>query len=840
MRYQKKQTWKKRMVALMALLMAVIMVLGLVTPLFAATPTAASNTTAIIQNESSEENSEDVPQSLAQEVGAERFSTEANVGFDGSYIVGCTTPFHLSITNLGEDFEGELQIKTYLYQDAQNPKFNSYALYTQKLSLAANATKGIDLELGIQTIQKNIEISLIDKNGTTVFLDHLPVKPISPESTTIGIVSEQPASLRYLENMHLLYVEKAKNHFFFLDANTFPKSQEVMKNFQMLVIDDFDTKTLSAEQQQALQGWLNNGGVLVLGTGVHAQKVLSGLDFLGIQQQGSTQLNASITSYPQLTLNAPLQLSQLSAKQLQPIWTEGNTVVTSLLSYGNGQVFLQHFAMDLAPFADASGNITALETLYTSYAQGNLSNHDTQPHYMITNTSHHFEILPLQNLWGIFAILVVYIILIGPVLYFVLKKKDQKTRGWIYIPICSVVFVAIVFLFGTNSAYKSGLINSAAIVSLQEGSNIGQANAAISIKSPKQGDITLSVDNQTALQPAIDEYTYRYPATENGKGPRYRIETGDQTDITFYHNMAWENNTLQLTKSIDMGGEIESTVQYIDDTFVGTLTNHSNVSFEDTVLSSQGMYVQSGPLPAGESIKIDIPVTEQMRQQMYNPESIFFGDESALSLVHSKKLSREKAYRMQQQSSLLESCFNSSSTSINSWNTAQTTCTFYGFSYTSMLGENKAINGKPMKENNITMYQKDFTRDLSCEKSFDLPFTILPKVDPATQLGYNYETGGNRLDLYGTGSQSSVSLYYPIEHNIRIDEIQFRQDETEGNAAPAEIYNNATQTWEVLADTPYTNPYDYIDQTNQIQVRFYVIDYNQVPNLRVKGGGLNA
>ncbi len=839
MRYQKKQTWKKRMLAVIALLMAVIMVLGLFTPIFAASPVATTSTT--VDASTTSEDTLEISQPTAQEMGSDRFSVKASLGFDGAYIVTCTTPLHLSITNLGNDFQGKVQVKTYLKDLSESFPVNTeptYALYTQPLFLSSNATKGIDMEINTSTIQRSIEITLLDKNGTVVFLHNMPVQAISPESTTIGILSEQPAALDYLKNMHLIYTEKSKQSFFFLNADTFPKSQSVMENFHIMVIDDFDTKKLSAQQLQALQSWVGNGGMLVLGTGVHAQKVLSGLDFLGIQQNGSTQIQGSIQGNHTLSLHAPLQLSQLSAPHIEPIWQDASVKLTSLLAYGNGQVIIHHFAMGLAPFANAAENTSVLEGLYIEQTKQDLSTHNSQIPSSLSWTADRFEMLSTNNLWGILVILVIYVILIGPVLYYILKKKDIRNRGWIYIPTCSVIFVAVVFLFAKNSAYKSGLLNSAALVSIDEGSTIGQATGIVSIKAPTQGDVTLSIDGTPALHPYNDKYRYR---SYNNTGVSYQLETGEQTNLTFYQNMAWESNQIRLSKTIDMGGEIESTVQYIDDAFVGTLTNHSNVSFIDTVLSAQGIYVQSGPLPAGKTVEINIPVTQQMLEAMYDPECIFFGDDTALNLVNKKKISRTDAYRMQQQSSLLEVFFeNRTQQTMDSWESARTICSFYGFTQEPLIAENTYINGKQMQERNMTMYHKNFTIDLSQVKSFDLPFSILPTVDSNTPLGYDYNNGSNTLYMYGDGSQTPVLLYYAIDKNLRVDELQFRLNTLESEALPTEIYNTRTQTWEVLTEAVYPNPQDYINDNHQVQVRLYVIEHNQAPNMRVKGGGLYA
>lgn len=114
MRYEQKKKLKQKIFAVIALVIALIMVLSLAAPIFAM-PTGTATSTMVEVSEEKEETVSTIP--IEKEVGTDRFTLDVNVGFDGSYVVQQITPVRGTITNLGEDFTGELQIKAYTYED---------------------------------------------------------------------------------------------------------------------------------------------------------------------------------------------------------------------------------------------------------------------------------------------------------------------------------------------------------------------------------------------------------------------------------------------------------------------------------------------------------------------------------------------------------------------------------------------------------------------------------------------------------------------------------------------------------------------------------------------------
>lgn len=836
MKYHQKQKLKQKIFAVIALVIALVMVLSLLTPVFAA-ETTTQTVTAVDTAEPAAEPEQ------GKDVGSDRFGLDLQVGFDNDYIVEKVTPLTATLTNKGEAFQGEFQVKVYTYENTDSG-FQKYALYSQKLELPEGATKQVSMELALNTVRRNMEVSLVDEGGNVVFQKNVPVDALSPETVAVGVLSEQPAQVQYLAGMNL----SEETSVFFLDRDTFPESENVMDNFKVLIIDDFDTATLGDAQKKSLKNWVDNGGLLVLGTGVQAQKVLSGLDFVDVSLNGTQSVSrVSAPDGTALSLAAPLTAAGISAEKASVKWEANGISLSSLISYGGGHVLIHHFALGLAPFANMPQQTEVLEGLCSGLYDAGGDGVGTEIANQLRYAANSFPSVAGNSMIAIFVVVGIYIVLAGPVMYMVLKKKDRRELGWITIPVLSVVFLGVVFLLAGRSTFQNGQISTRAIVEMEEGSTIGEAQIAMAVKVPGSGDVNLQSELPIPMQPQVDNGWY----DGNGKTEEldYKVTTGDGTNIVFYDNMAWETNYASASTTLELGGSVTSNVTFDGEKVVGTVTNGTSVNFMDAYLKLDYVYIPLGELPAGETIDISYDLSEENINDRYGERlsNLMAGDGITIwDLVQNGTITEEKGYTLLREQDLMEILNNWNTSGQNQWENSQITYEFFGFSDMPIFDSVKYLNGKPAKESYLSMFHTVGSKDLSHEKSFDLPFTILPEVtDQAVNYGVYYDNWNNFCEVNNyMDAQQEVVLQYAVGEGVRIDEIQFAFDEnySSGMYADPQVYNAKTGQWEDFVETPYTPGEDYINEERVVQFKMYLEPgvYIHAPRMRVKGGGLYA
>lgn len=839
MKYHQKQKLKQKIFAVIALVIALIMVLSLLTPVFAAAPNTQT-VTAVTNTDVAEPTPEQEQEKI---IGGDHFVLDLQMGFDNSYIVEKVTPMTATLTNNGEAFQGEFQVKVYTYENTDSG-FQKYALYSQKLELPEGATKQVSMELGLNTVRRFMEVSLVDEGGNVVFQKHVPVDALSPETVAVGVLSEQPAQVQYLAGMNL----SEKTSVFFLDRDTFPESQSVMENFAVLIIDDFDTATLGDAQKKALKNWVDNGGLLVLGTGVQAQKVLSGLDFVDVSLNGTQSVSGiSAPDGTALSLSAPLTVVGISAEKASVKWEANGTPLTSLMPYGGGYVLMNHFALGLAPFANMPEQTAVLESLCRNLFPDGMANARVEIANQLRYAADRFPSVAGNIMFVIFLVVGVYIVLAGPVMYIVLKKKDRRELGWITIPVLSVVFLVVVFVLAGRSTYQNGLLSTKAIMEMEEGSSVGEAQIAMAMKVPGNGDVTLESELPIPVQPQLDNGWY----DGNGKAEEidYKVTTGDGTNIVFYDNMAWETNFVGASATLELGGSVTSNVAFDGEKVVGTVTNGTSVNFMDAYLKLDYIYIPLGELPAGETIDVSYDLSTEDVHDRYGDRmaNLVTGDDTTVwDQVQNGTITEERGFTLRREQEMMEILYNWDTTEQSSWENSQITYEFFGFSDMPIFDSVKYLNGKPARENCLSMFHTVGSKDLSHEKSFDLPFTVLPETtDQAVNYGVYYDDWNNFCEVNNyMDTDQEVILRYAVGEGVRIDEIQFAFDESyrSGMYADPQVYNVKTGQWEAFVETPYAPGEDYINEERVVQFKMYLEPgtYTHAPRMRVKGVGLYA
>lgn len=836
MQYNQRQKWKKRIFALIALVIAVIMVMGLVSPVFAASAEVTAVSAAEGETQTEEKN-----EMIQEEIGDTEFSSDFSIGFDGKYIVGKTAPVLGTITNHGADFQGEIQIKASLFVD-NDREYQSYALYTKKLNLPKGATQEISMELGLSSIRKNMEIELVDSKGTVVYRKNVPVEALAPETVAVAVLSSQPEDVKYLSGMEQ-YLPAERNQVFFFDRDSFPRSAMIMDNFDVVLIDDFDTATLSNDQKKALESWTLGGGILALGTGPYGNRVLTGLTFLGdVAADGSTEISSMTDIYGNtIALSQPMQLASIRGENVKPLWKNGDVVFTSTLECGGGTVLIHHFALGLTPFANLSNGAEILAQAYSSWEEDALLGDmdlDYLDHY-----ADRFSGLESNGLILIFGCIVVYMILVGPVLFVVLRKKEKQIWGWVVIPALSLGFLGIVFLCSMNSAYKNSMVNVVSLIEVEEGASYGNANIGITIKSPKKGDVVFSMEEDLSIIPKMEDYYYS-GGKRNVSECEYRVETGEEKSITFYDSSTWQSNQLTAKSIVDLGGVIHADVRQEGDTYFCTVTNDSSVDFVDAYVTLFNEFLSLGEMPAGTKKEVSFHLEDQtnydLRQRM--EEVVWNGEGNLREQVEAGRISKQEAFRKNLEVDLLNSVSYSGDTSY--FDSKQTLCSFYGFSDAMLLEGSKYVNQKAVKESNLHLYHTTFSVDYADMEYFSLPYVIGPQAEEEDwrnfELYYDSWAENYYLNSY-TDEEQEVTLFYQVDADLWIQTFQFYADWQNIPGHPIEIYHRSTDTWEELQADEYENASEYVDEENRIKIRVYLQQDGMIaPKMRMEGGGRNA
>jgi hypothetical protein len=180
----------------------------------------------------------------ARAAGADGPRFSVNAGFDTRYRDGNWIPVVISLNNGGSDFNGTLSISTVSPYGGNN---NPTATYQVPVNLANGAQKQITMYIPLSTgasgTTQAIIVNLLDSNNHLVSRQSSTLNALGVGDVFVGVLSDQSTGFAPLNAVPLpnqggsVIVEQ-------LSASSMPTLAAVLKNFDVLVLDNFTTSTL--------------------------------------------------------------------------------------------------------------------------------------------------------------------------------------------------------------------------------------------------------------------------------------------------------------------------------------------------------------------------------------------------------------------------------------------------------------------------------------------------------------------------------------------------------------------------------------------------------------------
>src|SRR6266568_1801592 len=325
-------------------------------------------------------------------VAGDGVTLNVHVGYQDVVKAGEWMPVTIDARNTGAGVDGTLEL-----QEALNgqPGVTGLPLYHESISLATGSSKRIRAYVTVDANGVTITARIVQNGRVIVSKD---AASASTTSTLIGVLSDQPTSLDGFAAVHPASVAARVVH---VRADDIAESAIPLRAFDILAIDDFATDSLTAGQKTAISDFVRAGGDLLLGTGAAWRKTLAGLSpaILPMAVSGTTSVTTALLG------GGPL-LRQVIARA---VFGSDSSNQTTLYGGGVGPV----------PFGVQSTIGTRSGAL--SSTLGNLPGLD----------------LPSLQLTG--ALVLLYVLLVGPVNYLVLGAMRRRALAWVTVPLIAVI-----------------------------------------------------------------------------------------------------------------------------------------------------------------------------------------------------------------------------------------------------------------------------------------------------------------------------------------------------------------------------------------------------------------
>lgn len=472
----------------------------------------------------------------------------------------------ITVTSNSEDFDGTARLNLHNH-------ITGYHAFDTVLSLPANSTKQFIVSIPIayadDFVSNNsnfISFHLVNKKHKPVFSKRLTNSLLAtPHVINVGILSDNFNKLSFLdlygndiEHKNIQYNIKLWK----LDQKNIDDS---LYNMQILLIDNYDMNTQGINIK-SIHDWVSEGGCLYIGTGEYVKKVLSD-DMNTYFGLSATQKN-NYDGYDDSYINANSDHTAIfyynqSERYLeQP--SDYLTCVNKSFNFGFVAVFPFSFEVigDIASTFenDISGfAFDATNDLYTNYY---FFNRNANRHYAYDSSSNYLASFRTKYLSGIdkfssnfslfrmAIIIILYLIIISPLLYFILKKIKKQELYWLAIPSLSLLFVIIIYFAGLGFNVSKIVVHS--ISSIDSTGSKAPSNYFYAYNASKKEYRINLADNCTDAAMVYDNYVSA-PSDEASYNDLITKSNNDFS-IRIRPEMSFENKLgLTNSKRINVG-----------------------------------------------------------------------------------------------------------------------------------------------------------------------------------------------------------------------------------------------------------------------------------------------
>ncbi|SHJ68291.1 hypothetical protein SAMN02745227_00440 [Anaerobranca californiensis DSM 14826] len=218
-----------------------------------------------------------------------------------------------------------------------------------------------------------------------------------------------------------------------------------LQNLSLIIIEDLTNFNLTGEGRENLKLWVNRGGTLVVGG--EGLKI----DYLPYKSSGSTVKNITLfdTEGEVLFINGEVMGDLLLEVDDTPLLVKK--------SLGKGTVIFSTI-----PFSDDIFTSPQFFTGFWNYILPNVSEKALNSNvarlgvfrelqYIFTSGESNLTFIKP----GLLALgLVIYILVIGPLNFFLLRKWKKWDFGWLTVPLVAIFFTTTLFLVGSTGRSK--------------------------------------------------------------------------------------------------------------------------------------------------------------------------------------------------------------------------------------------------------------------------------------------------------------------------------------------------------------------------------------------------
>ncbi|QRG65345.1 hypothetical protein [Brevibacillus choshinensis] len=522
-------------------------------------------------------------------LGVRPVQAESNMEIDVDVPLGgiikynAWTRLEVSVTAQDIPFHGYVELSK-----RKSSKGSHESALRQQIDLEPGKNTVVNFDLPAQVLLDEWYIRL-SQNGQVIQAEKLRM-PYPKDGQTIGIIHEGASAFHFLAIQQSQMTMGMPYSIQNLNVESLPSESWIYQNLDVLALGGKQASQLQKEQVLAIEEWVKTGGFLILSAGPGQDDVVKPFQKelpVAAGHSGQMSLSRGLQAYTgekvipegQIAVynrDLPLFTSKavgagrilfvnydVTAEPLAS-WQYNSQLWQNVLErHGGLQILEQHTYVDqmIRPFLELSRQIPGVQT--------------PAPIWMVV-------------LWG------GYVLVVAPLTYFVLKRKERRQWAWGIIP-----GFAVLLTFGTFAVGKPLVVKSSASYTISDvrivDDQLAQVKTASTFLAVDRDQYDVQVEEPlVALPLALGKNDYEPEGITDGKKISYRNVSYLTPKQAIGFGMLPDAG--QFTASLTVNG----------DHLQGKVRNNTRFALESSFLEVGLQRIPLGAMTIGEEKQVDI------------------------------------------------------------------------------------------------------------------------------------------------------------------------------------------------------------------------------------------
>lgn len=531
---------------------------------------------------------------------------------------GSFVPIKVSIYGQTEaPFSGTLTVSTL---ESDNDEGTEEYEYSYQVEVGPAETKTMEFYVPLGQKSGTIHLTLKDGKKKTMGETSMEFDVSKDENRLFaGVLENKSGSLSWIDGIGLNY-GMLTTRVVEIPGEDFPEDSRGFSMFNVLLINGYDCRILNDVQKEAVLTWVENGGTLLIGTGRDRDKTL---DILGEAEPKVSLRDPEVllvgmgTEY---TKNSP-EDSEVRVTYTEPVIsgakermvTDG-TPLLKTMKYGKGTIGVYGVSLsDLSGFAKKNpsfasyflGEIFNEDELNTIYYYSQGGDADYWNAYNLVSGGNG-ERIPNLAVYGI--IVVGYLVIVGPGLYILLKKRGINRYYGTTVFIFSAASCVVIWGMGFKTRFTSEFCTTATI--LDASGDSAEEMTFLNVRTPDSSGFTVDLPTDYRVTPLTRSARYDMNQLEDYPKKRQASigirKEADQTVLWSRKSKAFDSRFFLLERQKDLGaGNVEADFAVSDGMITGYVENRLPVTLENAAVYLYGQVLIIGNMEPGQRLEFD-------------------------------------------------------------------------------------------------------------------------------------------------------------------------------------------------------------------------------------------